>query len=59
MDDEFTIKLTINERGIRALHGAVDFTLNKWSGQEKIDQDALLDMRIFLQGALFEFEYNR
>ena len=59
MDDEFTIKLIVNERGIRALHGAVDYTLNKWTGQEEIDQEALIDMRIFLQGALFECEYNR
>ena len=59
MDDELTVNLTVNERGVRALHSAVDYTLNKWTGQEEIDQEALIDMRIFLQGALFEFEYNR
>ena len=59
MADEFTITLVVNERGVRALHGAVDYTLNKWAGQEDIDQEALIDMRIFLQGALFEFEFNR
>ena len=59
MDEEFKINIVLNERGLRALHGAVHFTLDKWAGQEKIDQEALIDMRIFLQGALFECEYNR
>ena len=58
-DEEFKLNIVVNERGIRALHSAVDYTLNKWSGQEEIDQEALIDMRIFLQGALFECEFNR
>ncbi|OUW91430.1 MAG: hypothetical protein CBD94_01565 [Gammaproteobacteria bacterium TMED234] len=48
-----------DERSVRALHDAVNFTLNNWSGQGNVDQEKIIDLRYFLQGAIFEFEYGR
>ena len=53
------ISFTMNERSVRALHSAVVFTLEKWAGQGKIDQDCLLDIKPVLQGCVFEFDFNR
>ena len=35
----------MDERAVRALHSAVCFTLEKWCGQEKIDQEELQNLR--------------
>ena len=51
------VSMTMDERAVRALHSAVCFTLEKWCGQEKIDQEELQNLRPFLQGALFEFTF--
>ena len=58
MDEPF-IELKINERGVRALHSALVFTLEKWTGQEEIDQEELLALKPFMQGCVFEFDYQR
>ena len=48
----------MDERAVRALHSAVCFTLEKWTGQEQIDQEELYNLRPFLQGAIFEFTFE-
>ena len=58
MDDPL-IELKINERGMRAVHSAVVFTLDKWTGQEDIDQEQLLALKPFFQGCVFEFDFGR
>lgn len=59
--DEYDVRVSISldERAVRALHSAVCFTLTKWTGQEKIDQEELQNLRPFLQGAIFECIYQR
>ena len=52
-----SVNITVDERAVKALHSAVCFTLEKWCGQEKIDQEELQNLRPFLQGALFEFTF--
>ena len=37
------IEIRLNERCTRAIHQAVCFTLDKWTGQEEIDQEMMLD----------------
>ena len=49
----------MNERSVRALHSAVCFTLEKWSGQGELDQECLLGIKPALQGCVFEFDFNR
>ena len=59
MEDEPLIELKINERGMRAVHGAVCYTLEKWSGQEEIDQEQLMALKPFFQGCVFEFDFGK
>ena len=53
------IGLNLDERAVRALHSAVSFTLDKWAGQETIDQEELFGLKYFLQGAVLEFDFQR
>ena len=39
MEDRPTISIVLDERAVRALSQAVNFTMEKWTGQEEIDQD--------------------
>jgi hypothetical protein len=57
--EETHITMTLNERTTRALHSAVVFTLNKWTGQEPIDQEQLIGLKTALQGCVFEFDLTR
>jgi hypothetical protein len=57
--EETDITFTMNERSIRALHSAVVFTLDKWTGQGELDQDCLIGIKSSLQGCLFEFNFDR
>ena len=57
--EEALIELKIDERGIRAVHSAVCFTLEKWTGQEDIDQEQLIALKPFFQGCIFEFDFGR
>ena len=57
--EETEITFTMNERSVRAIHSAVIFTLEKWTGQGHIDQERLLDIKPALQGCVFEFDFNR
>ena len=53
------INMKLDERAVRALSDAVEFTLNKWAGQEDIDQEALLMLKFYLQGCCLEFNFHR
>ena len=53
------IELKMDERTTRAVHSAVVFTLDKWTGQEEIDQEQLLALKPFFQGCVFEFDFGR
>ena len=57
--EELHIACELNERAIRALHSAVSLTLEKWTGQGKVDQEELFKLKQFLQGAIFEFDLSR
>ena len=57
--EEPLIEFKTNERCTRALHSAVCFTLEKWTGQEDIDQEQLIALKPFLQGCVFEFDLGR
>lgn len=59
MEEEALIELKMNERTTRAVHSAVCFTLEKWTGQEEIDQEQLLALKPFFQGCCFEFDFDR
>jgi hypothetical protein len=61
MDEDLSghIGLTLDERATRALHAAVCFTLDKWTGQEKIDQEELQGLKPFLRKAILEFEFMK
>tara|TARA_Y100001973_G_C4993562_1_gene230126 strand:+ start:214 stop:405 length:192 start_codon:yes stop_codon:yes gene_type:complete len=58
-DDNPHVAITLDERAVKALHSAVVFTLDKWAGQGDIDQEELIALKSFLQGAVFEFQFNR
>ena len=61
-DDAFEgprVGLNLDERAIRALHSAVDYTLQKWAGEGFMDQEELINLRTFLQGAVLEFDFQR
>ena len=55
-NDGPVIVLNLDERATRALHSAVVYTLDKWAGEGKLDQEELLNLKTFLQGAVFEFQ---
>ena len=55
-NDRPVIGLNLDERATRALHSAVVYTLEKWAGEGKLDQEELLNLKTFLQGAVFEFQ---
>ena len=59
MFDEPKVELKMNERATRSLHSAVCFTLEKWAGQDFIDQEQLIAMKHCLQACVFEFEFGR
>jgi hypothetical protein len=58
-EDDVRVSISLDERAVRALHSAVCFTLTKWTGQEKIDQEELQNLRPFLQGAIFECIFQK
>ena len=57
MEDTFDI--TVNDRGIRAIKQAIDFTLAKWAGQEDIDQEGLMQLRPHFNRMLLEVAFNK
>ena len=59
MDEEARVSLSLDERAVRALHQAVSWTCQNWTGQGECDQEELYNLRTFLQGAIFEFTVNK
>ena len=57
--DDGKIQFEMEERAVCALHSAVVFTLEKWCGQESIDQEVLMAIKPFLQSCIFEFDFMR
>ena len=56
---EGSFDITVNDRGIRAMKQAIDFTLTKWTGQEDIDQEALMELRPYFDRMLLEVAFNK
>ena len=56
---EGSFDITVNDRGIRAMKQAIDFTLAKWTGQEDIDQEALQALRPEFDKMLLEVAFNK
>ena len=57
--EEIVLNVEMNDRVVRALHSAVCFTLDKWTGQEDIDQEELFKLKVALQGCIFEFDFDK
>ena len=57
--EDLHIAVEFDERAIRALHSAVAMTLEKWTGQGEVDQEALFTLKTFLQKAILEFNLNK
>ena len=55
-DEGPRVGLNLDERAVKALHSAVAYTLEKWAGEGKLDQEELINLKTFLQGAIFEFQ---
>ena len=53
------IGLNVDERAVRTLQAAVLFTLDKWTGQEPIDQEELIGLKHFFEAAMLEFQFMR
>jgi len=56
--DEQTVTLKMNERTVRALSWAVDYSLATWSGQGDVDQEMLLALKPCLHGCMLEFMFE-
>ena len=53
------VGMNFDERAVRALSSAVNYTLDKWAGEGELDQEELLCLKPFLQGATLEFQFQR
>ena len=60
MNDE-ELKLTVNfdERTTRAVSSAINFTLDKWSGQEPLDQEMLMILKSSFHSMILEFNFSK
>ena len=58
-EDQLIIKADFNERQARALSSAINFTLDKWAGQEDLDQEMLLAMKTAFHGMILEFNLSK
>ena len=56
--EEQTVTLKMNERTVRALSWAVDYSLATWSGQGEVDQEMLLALKPCLHGCMLEFMFE-
>lgn len=48
-----------DERTTRAISGAINFTLDKWAGQEEIDQEMLMMLRNVFHSMILEFNFAK
>ena len=56
--NEQTVTLKMNERTVRALSWAVDYSLATWSGVGEVDQEMLLALKPCLHGCMLEFMFE-
>ena len=56
--EEQTVTLKMNERTVRALSWAVDYSLATWSGVGEVDQEMLLALKPCLHGCVLEFVFD-
>ena len=56
--DEFHIAVDLNERQTRAISSAIDYTLQKWTGEGFMDQETLLSLKPFFHAAVLEFNFE-
>ena len=56
--NEQTVTLKMNERTVRALSWAVDYSLATWSGAGEVDQEMLLALKPCLHGCVLEFVFD-
>ena len=54
-----TVNLIFDERMLRAVTSAVNYTLERWAGDGFIDQEMLFATRPVLQAAILEFDFHR
>ena len=55
-DEGPRVGLNLDERAVKALHSAVLYTLDRWAGEGQMDQEELINLKTFLQAAVFEFQ---
>jgi len=55
-DEGPRVGLNLDERAVKALHSAVLYTLERWAGEGEMDQEELINLKTFLQAAVFEFQ---
>ena len=58
MEDETLINITLNERGVRALSSAIEFHLDKWSGDGFVDQEALIELKTKFRAMILEINFD-
>ena len=59
MNDEPHITFSCNERAVRTLSWAVDYSLAHWSGQGDVDQEMLIGLKHQLHGCILEFLFDK
>lgn len=55
-NDRPFITFAFDERAVKALHSSCVYTLEKWAGEGELDQEELINLKTYLQGAVFEFQ---
>ncbi len=55
---ENIIAVTLNERGVRAISSAVEYTLDKWAGEGFMDQEALIEIRMKFRAMILELNLD-
>jgi len=58
-DTKPTVQLIFDERMLRAVTSAINYTLQKWTGEGDIDQEMLFASRPVFQAAILEFDFYR
>tara|TARA_R100001082_G_scaffold308_2_gene183 strand:+ start:8752 stop:8958 length:207 start_codon:yes stop_codon:yes gene_type:complete len=53
------VTVDLPERAVKALAQAVNYTLEKWTGEGELDQEELFHLKKFLNGAILEFSFMR
>jgi len=55
---ENIINVTLNERGVRAISSAVEYTLDKWTGEGFMDQEALIELKTKFRAMILEINLD-